>query len=106
MAQVDYIKFAFVSRKDFNDNKKHVVLATHTVQTLNWAKQLNLQMEEMWKKLRFLVQLVQEADKDKQEEEGPSFILMKDHHKQAFRLYRQNEEEQEEEEEEDDQIHS
>jgi translation initiation factor 3 subunit D len=31
LADVDLMKFAFVSRREMNDNKKHVVLATHTV---------------------------------------------------------------------------
>ena len=31
LADVEYIKFAFVSRKDQSINSKHVVLATHTV---------------------------------------------------------------------------
>jgi translation initiation factor 3 subunit D len=31
LAEVDLMKFAFVSRREMNDNKKHVVLATHTV---------------------------------------------------------------------------
>lgn len=38
LADVDLMKFAFVSRREMNDNKKHVVLATHTVQTQSWAK--------------------------------------------------------------------
>ena len=41
LADVDHIKFAFVSRKDMSMNDKHVVLATHTIRTQNWAKQLN-----------------------------------------------------------------
>ena len=31
LADVEYIKFAFVSRKDQSINNKHVVLSTHTV---------------------------------------------------------------------------
>lgn len=31
LAEVDLIKFAFISRKDVSDNKKHVLIATHTV---------------------------------------------------------------------------
>lgn len=37
LAEVDLVKFAFVSRKDANDNKKHMVLSTHFVQTASWA---------------------------------------------------------------------
>lgn len=45
LADVEFIKFAFVSRKDQGLNSKHVVLATHTVKTKSWAKQLNLKMD-------------------------------------------------------------
>jgi translation initiation factor 3 subunit D len=38
LSQVDLIKFAFVSRKNLADSKKHVVLGTHTVKTLALAK--------------------------------------------------------------------
>ena len=38
LAGVDYIKFAFVGRKDPGLNTKHVILATHTVKTESWAK--------------------------------------------------------------------
>jgi len=31
LADVDFIKFGFISRKDVTDNKKHVLIATHTV---------------------------------------------------------------------------
>ena len=55
LADVDLMKFAFVSRREMNDNKKHVVLATHTVQTQSWAKQMNISMERLWPILKFLV---------------------------------------------------
>ena len=29
LAEVDLVKFAFVSRKDMNDNKRHLVMSTH-----------------------------------------------------------------------------
>ena len=31
LSDVDQVKFAFVSRKHMNENKKHVLLGTHTV---------------------------------------------------------------------------
>lgn len=47
-----------------NDNKKHVVLATHTVKTLDWAKQLNLSMNKMWSIIRRIVDEVERDGKD------------------------------------------
>lgn len=44
LADVEFMKFAFVSRKEMNDNKKHVIVGTHTVQTQSWAKQMNLSL--------------------------------------------------------------
>lgn len=37
LADVDYIKFAFVTRKDMPDATKHQVVATHTIRTKSWA---------------------------------------------------------------------
>jgi translation initiation factor 3 subunit D len=38
LAGVDYMKFAFVSRKDMGKNTEHVVCGTHTVKTVAWAQ--------------------------------------------------------------------
>lgn len=59
LADVDHIKFAFVSRKDMSMNDKHQVLATHTIRTQNWAKQLNLNLDDMWKNLKHIVAVVE-----------------------------------------------
>lgn len=91
LAGVDYIKFAFVSRKNMSDPKKHVVLATHTVKTREYMAQNNLEMKSMWNKLKFLVETVTSDPK----EQG-TYIMIKDHSKLAFRLYRKPEEEGEE----------
>ena len=98
LAQVDVMKFAFVSRKAMDDNKKHVVLATHTVQTTSWAKQLNLQMNEMWSKLRYVVDLIEKDDPASQANE---YIMLKDFNKLAFRLYKKDLEEDDEDEDEE-----
>lgn len=89
------MKFAFVTRKKFDDATKHIVIGTHTLNTLTWAKQLNFFISEMWKKLKYVIDLVQE-DKNlgvDAEDTGSEFILLKDVHKQSFRLYRKNDEE-------------
>jgi len=39
LADVDYVNFSFVSRKDISDpSKGHSILATHTVPTKTWTK--------------------------------------------------------------------
>jgi len=38
LSGADFIKFGFFSRKSIDDNKSHVLVATHLVKTLAWAK--------------------------------------------------------------------
>ena len=64
LSGVDYIKFAFVSRKDMGKNNDHVVCATHTVKTLAWAKQSNMSMDRMWCIIKRVVEEVEEVDPD------------------------------------------
>jgi len=65
LAQVDYIKFGFVTRKHMDDAKKHILVATHTVPTNVWGKQLSLSMETMWNKLQYLIDII-EADNEEE----------------------------------------
>jgi hypothetical protein len=69
LSEVDYIKFAFVSRKDMGKNTDHVVCATHTVKTLAWAKQSNMSMDKMWCIIKRIVEEVEEAKVEGQPEE-------------------------------------
>jgi translation initiation factor 3 subunit D len=103
------MKFAFVSRKVMNDSKKHVVLATHTVKTLDWAKQLNLSMDRMWSIIRRIVDEVERDGKDTYDKESENvtsltgeYILLKDFNKLDFRLYKKDMDEGDEEENEDE----
>ena len=59
LAEVDLIKFAFISRKDPSDNKKHVVIATHTVQTKSWAQQMNISMNNLWPIVKYICEEVE-----------------------------------------------
>lgn len=111
LADADFIKFAFVSRKQPTSNKKHVVLATHTVKTKSWAKQLNMTLDTMWNNIKHLVEIVQQKDleeKTKIEAEGGSppemseYILLKDFNKLAFRLYKKEMDMEDEGDEEDE----
>ena len=78
-----------------NDNKKHVVLATHTVQTQSWAKQMNISMERLWPILKFLVNQIEEASghQNQSEEESSEheYIIIKDFNTMALRLYKKEE---------------
>lgn len=127
LAEVDFMKIAFVSRKDQSANNKHVVLGTHTVQTKSWAKQLNLDMSSLWSNIRHIVHIVDyessgravpkvdgealdeavaEEEKKRLEagielEQRPyhEYILLKDSNKLAFRLYKKELEDEDEGEE-------
>lgn len=99
LAQVDFIKFAFITRKKFDNADKHIIVGTHTINTQSWAKQLNFNMPEMWKKLKYVIDLIQQDPRASDEME---YILLKDAHKQSFRLYRKDSEA--EHDEDDDQI--
>ena len=116
LADVDHIKFAFVTRKDMPDNTKHQVLATHTIRTKNWAQQLNLNLDDMWKNLKFIVDTVDkesarvkaeegkvEGDAEDEADERSEYILLKDFNKLVLRLFKKDlgdEEDDEDEEEE------
>ena len=100
LAQVDFIKFGFVTRKNMNDNKKHILVATHTVPTTNWAQQLSLQMDQMWSKVKYLIDSIEEDKKD--EMESAEYIMLKDFNKLAYRLYKKDLQEEEEDDEEED----
>lgn len=59
LADVDLLKFAFVTRKIMNDSTRHVVTATHTVSTAGWAKELGVKMEKKWNILRHVIENIQ-----------------------------------------------
>lgn len=59
-----------------SDPKKHQLLATHTVKTTEWAKQLNLEMKSMWNKIKYLVDTIEEQNK-----EEATYIMIKDYSK-------------------------
>jgi translation initiation factor 3 subunit D len=101
LANVDYIKFAFISRKNMGSNKEHQVVATHTVKTHAWANQSNLNMDRMWCIIKRIVEEVEEAKVEGQEEDGMGeFVLLKDFQRVEFRLYKKDDADEEEEEEE------
>jgi len=120
LGEVDFMKFAFVTRKNMSDRTKHIVLGTHTVNTRSWAKQLNVSLDKMWCIIKRLVEQIENqdevikedaqaendenGDQEGEDEVGGSigeYILLKDFNKMEFRLYKKGDEEEEEEGEED-----
>lgn len=107
LAEADLVKFAFVSRRDMDDARRHVVVGTHTVQTQSWASQMNITMDRMWGVIKYVIEEVEAAtaeaekkreeaakadgkkDEDEDEDEGNEheFILLKDFNQMAIRLY-------------------
>lgn len=90
LADVDFIKFGFISRKEENNNTKHHLLTTHTVPTHVWAKEMACQMENMWSKVKHLVETIEEDQKETPDS-AVEFILLKDFNRMCIRLYRNNE---------------
>lgn len=66
LSDADLVKFAFVSRKHMNENKKHVLLGTHTVQTKAWAKQMNVSLDRMWCIIKFIANEILDATQEAQ----------------------------------------
>lgn len=107
LAEADLVKFAFVSRRDIDDPRRHVVVGTHTVQTQSWASQMNITMDRMWGVIKYVLEEIDEATaeaeakreaaakadgktKDEDEEDEGNeyeFILLKDFNQMAIRLY-------------------
>lgn len=84
LSEVDLIKFAFVSRKIVGDKDKHNVLGIHTVNTKKFAKELNIQINQAWNKIRYVANLVIDAGKtegQEEEEQANEFVLLKENHK-------------------------
>jgi translation initiation factor 3 subunit D len=117
LAEVDLIKFAFVTRKMPSNNTLHQVLATHTVKTKLWANELGIQLERLWPIVKHVVEHIernevikekddenQDGDRNGEEDEeeisAGEYVLLKDFNKLEFRLYKKVEEEKEEGEEE------
>ena len=98
------MKFAFVSRKNIDENKSHVVVGTHLVKTLAWAKQNNMNMDRMWCIIKRICEEVEHptgatASAEGEEDAAGEYILLKDFNKLELRLYKKDLEDDDEEEE-------
>lgn len=93
LADVDYMKFAFVARQKPNKADKHVVLQTFTRSTHEFAIEQGVNLKQSWGYLKFFVdEIYARAD------ETGDYMIYKDPSKLAFRLYSVTEEDDVEEE--------
>ena len=108
LADVDQVKFAFITRNNMKEVKKgHQVVATTGIKTQSMLQQFNMSMDHLWKVLRHVVNTIEESNlKSKGEGEemaANEYVIIKDNNKGAVKLYKkdiQDEEEGEQEQEE------
>lgn len=103
LAGVDAMKLGYVSRIHPNARSQHVILGTQTYKPREFARQINLNTQNMWGIIKYFVDLVQSQEDGK-------FVILKDPNKQLLRFYKvplntfeddEDDDEEEEEEEED-----
>jgi hypothetical protein len=58
LSEVNTIRFAFVSRKNKDSNKSHIILGTHAIEAKSFAQQINLNMSSCWAILKEVIDLV------------------------------------------------
>lgn len=80
LAGSDQIKFGYVSRSQVRDNSKHVILGTQQYKPIEFATQINLNMDNAWGILRCIVDIVMKQKDGK-------YLIMKDPNKPMIRLY-------------------
>ncbi|XP_008554540.1 eukaryotic translation initiation factor 3 subunit D [Microplitis demolitor] len=97
LAGSDQIKFGYVSRASVRDSSKHVILGTQQYKPIEFARQINLNMDNAWGILRCIIDICLKQKDGK-------YLIMKDPNKPMIRLYDipDNTFESEDEEEEDE----
>jgi len=81
LAGSDYLKFGYVSRVHNRDSTKHVILATQQFKPVEFANQINFNMDNAWGILRCIIDLCMKQQKGK-------YLLIKDPNKPVLRLYK------------------
>lgn len=103
LADVDQLKFGFVSRVKANDNKRHVLLGTQMYRPKEFAAQIALKNGNMWGILKHMIELCY-----KHLESGEKGVILKDPNKPIIRIYKVPDDafdsDEEEELEEDDEM--
>ncbi|XP_074106697.1 eukaryotic translation initiation factor 3 subunit d1 [Cotesia typhae] len=101
LAGSDQIKFGYVSRASVRDSSKHVILGTQQYKPIEFARQINLNMDNAWGILRCIIDICLKQKDGK-------YLIMKDPNKPMIRLYdipdNTFESEDEEEEDEDEMV--
>lgn len=123
LADVEYMKLAFVSRSNMKDNSKHVLLATHQIETRKFAQYNNIALDKMWPVLRYMIDCIDDSKKlrrrkdlesgkqvnDEEEKEGDedededeeNYVLLKDYLSQTIKLYKTTDDDEEEKADDD-----
>ncbi|KAG5184183.1 eukaryotic initiation factor 3 d subunit [Tribonema minus] len=102
IAGADQMKLGFVSRATKSNAYDHVVLGTQFYKPNDFARQITLDVRNMWGIVKEIVELIRKQEDGK-------FVVMRDPNKAVLRIYSvplstfedEDEEEQEEEEEEE-----
>ncbi len=87
----------FATRKNKEDNKKHVILGTYGIDTKSFANQINLNMQTCWDILQSVVDLVYSTG-----DVNGDYIFMRDPNKAVMKLYKKVENEFDEEEDDEE----
>ncbi|GMH62469.1 hypothetical protein TrRE_jg9618 [Triparma retinervis] len=107
LSGAEVMKLGYVSRASPRNPNNHTVVATQALKPLDFAQQLNMNVQNMWGVMKMLVELMQKQEEGK-------YVLLRDPNKPVIRVYRvpmefnesegesEDEESQEEEEEEED----
>ncbi|XP_053210988.1 eukaryotic translation initiation factor 3 subunit D-like [Panonychus citri] len=80
LAGSDYIKFGYVSRVHSRDSTKHSILGTQQFKPKEFADQINLNMDNAWGVLRYIIDTCMKLPEGK-------YLLLKDPNKPALLLY-------------------
>merc|ERR1711915_1079525 len=80
LAGSDQIKFGYVSRVNVRDSTKHMILGTQQFKPMEFANQINLNMDNAWGILRCIIDMCMKLPDGK-------YLIMKDPNKPMIRLY-------------------
>ncbi|XP_015781496.1 eukaryotic translation initiation factor 3 subunit D [Tetranychus urticae] len=80
LAGSDYLKFGYVSRVHARDSTKHSILGTQQFKPKEFADQINLNMDNAWGVLRYIIDTCMKLPEGK-------YLILKDPNKPALLLY-------------------
>ncbi|XP_071106737.1 eukaryotic translation initiation factor 3 subunit D-like [Haliotis cracherodii] len=80
LAGSDQLKFGYVSRLQLKDSAKHVLLGTQQFKPIEFASQINLNMDNAWGILRCIIDTCMKLKEGK-------YLIMKDPNKPVIRIY-------------------